>query len=337
RVLSLNFCALSTAKGMKLIMIIWHISNDTEAWEIEVGPVTVLKGYDSLWYKLIRLIEDYFINKQSTVKIFEDTQPLFLKDWECFFIPFDAHLQFDKIAAKSPLRDMQEQICEELALSHVYQELQEVWGELEEELLFIKNKFAKYEVGVKLKPFESNNLQSFISLFAEKQMMTPIDYKIMLLKLLSNKELEKRRLILIEFPELYADNSQVIEFMENINLLASMGTKIIIVTNQKTTKHCNYVCNGEIINEARLENIKRKVINEVPFICDELTFIQAKNSLLRAVDNFEFNNKFLTLSSMQNEKILVLVFVMLFHLDISVNLDMTGISGNLKEFLKCYY
>ncbi|WP_075980024.1 hypothetical protein [Bacillus massilinigeriensis] len=190
----------------------WNIIKEDVEWEIEVGPITILKGQHGLWYELIRMIDDFFSNKGSIVKIFEDTQLLNKKDWDCLFIPFDCHLLVDKITSKSPLKPLLEGVCEDLILSPAYNELLNIWEELREEVQFIKSKVEKYGLELQLESFDLEQLKSFLTFHTLKRNMTPIGYKKLMLDLFIDKNIEKKQLIIIELPELYSNNRECKKF-----------------------------------------------------------------------------------------------------------------------------
>ncbi|MFX0561212.1 hypothetical protein TEPIDINF_002683 [Tepidibacillus infernus] len=317
-------------------MIIWNIISEELECEVEVGPITVLKGSHELWFKLVRLIDDYFTNKNTEVQIYEDTQLLYKKDWECLFIPYDAHLQFDKINSKSPLKILLDEMSEELSYSPVYLELLSIWDELRDELDLVNTKIEKYGLTLKMESFGIDHLKDFLLFTATKNIMTPIEYKTMLLNLFADKLNDKKRLIIIELPELYANNTQFTEFINIVEQLSKMGIQFLIVTQKNLSGNHNYVFDEKIINEALLENMKRKVFSEVPFICENDLYEEAKDHLLKVVDNFVFQNRKLGLSTIQNEAIIVLLYVMINHLNIRIPLDMSGISPNLQAFVKSY-
>lgn len=258
------------------------------------------------------------------------------KDWECLFIPFDAHLQIDKLNAKSPLRGILEEVCEELSLSPVYIELLDIWEELSDEVQFSNHKIDKYGLGLQLKPFELEYLNAYLSFTTKKQMMTPVEYKKLLLNLFNDKVMEKKRLVIIELPELYAEDFQFKEFISIMDQLSSKGIHFIIVTQREVTGNCNYVFGEKILNEACIENLKRKILSEVPFICENELFEKAKQQLLQAVDNSIFNGEKQVLSRQHNEATVVLLFLMIHHLNIRIDLETKGIFSSLDKFIKSY-
>lgn len=317
-------------------MIMWHIEVEGEEWEIEVGPVTILKNHHNFWFKLVRLIDDFFTNKSSEVQVYEDTQPLHKKDWECLFLPFDAHLQLDKVTAKSPLKSVLDEVCEELSLSPAFHELLEVWDELKEELQFVNRNLEKYNLSVNISSFEQDDLKSYLSFQSLHSMMTPIEYKKLLLRLFTDKVIEKKRLVIIELPELYANKDDFIELMSLINDLALKGIRFIIVTGERIEGNSNFVFQEKIINEACIEMRKRRILSELPFVCDDEIFEEAKRILLQAVDNsFIFEEKELLLTN-NDEAIVVILFVLIQQLNIAISLDTSGLPMNLNQFIKAY-
>ncbi|XJZ27779.1 hypothetical protein ACF5W4_02720 [Bacillota bacterium Lsc_1132] len=317
-------------------MIIWQIFDEGNQWEIEVGPITILSGYDVQWYKLIRNIEDYFCNKSTIVDIFEDEEKLHKKDWECFFIPFDAHLQLDKLTAKSPLKPIIDELSEEIYLSPTFNELIDFWHDLKDEIELLGKRVGKYNLKLELSDFGIDNLKSHLTLKTFNNSMSPFDYKKLLLTLYGEKVIEKKRLILIELPELYAEDNEFRELLQIIQQFSEKGVWFIIISQKRIDGNNNYIFKGKVINNAAIESIKRIVLNEVPFVCNECQFNKAKNFLMNNVDNlYKVNNK-ISLSTGFKEDEIVVFFVLAKHLKLEVSIDVSGISPNLKEFIKTY-
>ncbi len=317
-------------------MKLWHIKENNRELEIDVGSITILRGSHSTWYKLIRSIEDYFINRNSEVSILEDTQLLHKKDWECLFIPFDASLDLNKITTKSPLKHLLDEVSNEIALTPIFSELITIWDEMNEELEFVKRKFEKYDIDINLKEFDIDDLKSFIE-FKTKQMLTPIEYKKLLLTLFTDKYPEKKRLVIIELPELYAEETRLLELISDIVSLSNKGTSFIIVTTSDLFNgNANYIFSDHVLNDAKVMLVKRKVINELPFYCDNDLFERAKSKLLDYVDNSIKSNEKTPLSTDQDEMLITTIFLLAYHLNIKVNLDISVLSQNMKAFSNSY-
>jgi len=317
-------------------MIMWNIKNESYQWEIEVGDITILKGSNIIWYKLVRLIEDFFENKASTVKIYEDTQLLHKKDWECLFIPFDAHLQLDKINSKSPLKFIVDEVCNELELSPIYHEILDVWEALIDEVELMNHRVEKYGLDLKLELLKLDVIRDALTFSPINKEMTPIEYKKLLLSLFAEKYIDKKRLIIVELPELYADDMQLSDFLNSVKIFTGKGIKFIIVTQQSIKGNTNYLIDNKIINISCIDNLKRKVQNEVPFVCDDELFQMAKINLLQAVDNYKYKGESFKLLTRENSMLMVVIFVILFHIDIKLNLDTSRVESNIKEFIKSY-
>lgn len=319
-------------------MKMWHIVENGIEKKIEVGPITILKGSSSEWYTIARAIEDFFNNKKSEISIYEDTQLIHTKDWECLFIPYDANLQLNKFTIKSPLKTLLDDVCNEISMSPLYQEFLDAWEDLREEMNLIQNKLVKYELGVQLKPFEIDDLKSQITFHLLKKVITPIQYKKLLLTLFSDRVIQKKTLIIIEFPELYTEESEFLDLMEKITVLLGKGFSFILITQKNISGNLNYIVSGKnkILNEARIENLKRKIINEVPFYCEEVIFDQVKQYLLKYVDNYPLGEAKMELSTDFTNKHKIVLFVLLKYLDIGINIDITDIPVNLEAFVKSY-
>jgi hypothetical protein len=317
-------------------MKLWHVVNEGVEKVIDIGSVTVLKNSESEWFKLTRNIDDFFNNKKSEIFIYEDTELLHPKDWECLLIPYDASLQLDKLNAKSPLKNLMDEICDELAMSPVYYELLDVWESLREEMSLVKQKIEKYDLGVKLKDFEVEGIKNFLSFSPLVEIMTPIQFKKLLLKLFAEKGIEKKKLIIIELPELYAEAAELAELFLEVNKLSLKGINFIINTQESIKGNSNSIINGEVINEAKIESIKRKIVTEVPFYCEDDLYDEAKMFFLQAVDNQGFKGRKIELPTGYDEKIRVVIFVMIKTLDIGMNIDLSGVPPNIRAYIKSF-
>lgn len=317
-------------------MKMWHIEKDNIERAIDVGPVTILKGSHSEWYKIARAIDDFFNNKKTEVVICEDTQLLHPKDWECLFIPFDAHVQLDKLNSKSPLKILLEDICNELSMSPIYHELQDVWENLREEIKLVQSKLNHYELSLEIKDFQLENLKDFLFFYPMNKMMTPVQFKKLLLKVFTNKKMEKKRLIILELPEIYANLLEKTDLKNEVECLSKKGNQFIIVTQENYQGNINFILNEIVINGAMIEEIKRKVLNEVPFYCEEQLFEEAKKRLFEIVDNSPLFSDSIELSTTYTEKLDVLLFVIAKQLGIKVKVDVSGISPNLVAYIKSY-
>lgn len=320
-------------------MIIWKIYFDNIDIDIEMGAVTVLKGSHKKWFQLIRLIEDFFCNKNSTVSILEDTQDVRKKDWECYFIPFDSQIQLDKFSAKSPLKFLLDEFVEVLSNSStLLSEINDLWVELAEEIEFIseQEKFSKYTLKLSLKDLSLDEIKKFIKFEPLNKWMTPFEYKKLLLNLIIDKSVERKRLIIIEFPELYTSKREMDLFCDIINRLVKKGVHFLIVTNHSLSGNLNYIYKGKIINNAELEKIKRKVINEIPYFFDDSMYMVAKKHLLRLVDNIEDDEREIKLSTDLESSISIAIYIMLKHLGIDSTVDTSSIPKNLSAFINSY-
>lgn len=318
-------------------MILWHIEEENGVeYEIEVGPVTIFKGSDPIWYSVVRYIEDFFTNKNSTISIYEDTQPIHKKDWDCLFIPFDAHLQMEKLNAKSPLKSILDNVCQELTLSPSYMALTDVWEEIKEEIQFLNTKINQYGVGLGLQPFEVDELKKYLSFYPLQQSMTPIEYKKILIKLFGDQVVEKKKLIILELPELYATEEQLNDLLEIVEALSRKGFWFIIVTHRDIKGNVNFSVGGRIINGASVEKIKRIVSVEAPFFVEEDIFQEAKRVFLQIVDNPEYHRGKYMLSTGDNEMTAVVIYMLLRRSGLELNIDMSMFPENLVKFVEAY-
>jgi len=317
-------------------MILWNIVNREVEYEVEVGPTTIFKGSDPTWFRIVRMIEDFFINKDSEVKIFEDTQPIHRKDWECLLIPFDAHIDLDKLNSKSPLKPIIDSICYDISLTPSYLALTELWEEVNEELDFLHSKVKSYGLGLSLAPFSLNDLRKYISFYPLQKFMTPIEYKQMLIKLFCNQEIVSKKLVILEPPELYASDEHFYELMDVIEDQRKKGIWFMIVTNREIKGNVNHMFQGKIINNAFVEKMKSMIIAEAPIYIDEEIFQEAKCAFLNIVDKSNFYQEKIQLSTDHQYATTIVAFMLMRQIDKSLNVDLSTLPPNLVKFLEEY-
>src|SRR5690606_16670040 len=118
--------------------------------------------------------------------------------------------------------------------------------------------------------------------------LSPIEIKILYLKLLLEKELTKRLLLIIELPEIYAEEQELKEFVTVLEQLICRGCNaIIITTSDEIVGRNNFILNNQVINEARIDLLRSKLISTVPIPIDEQEFLKAKDLLLSSVDKWD--------------------------------------------------
>ncbi|MFK4998372.1 hypothetical protein ACI2OX_16795 [Bacillus sp. N9] len=108
-----------------------------------------------------------------------------------------------------------------------------------------------------------------------------------MLRLISEQPIDKNNLIIIELPELFAEQEKLFDLKETIIRMKRRGFKFLMVTNSpQFSGRKNYYINNQIINEASLELIKNKVLIDMPFEAEKSKYEEAKNWVFNAVDNF---------------------------------------------------
>ncbi|WP_062107074.1 hypothetical protein [Bacillus niameyensis] len=318
-------------------MIIWHIEGNGREVEIEVGPLTVLKGSHQKWFTLVRKINDFFNEKKSDVQIYEDTQLLHKQDWECIFIPFDASLELDKINTKSPLKILLDEMSDELTMIPSYYELISIWEELIEEVQFISHKLKRFDLKLDLANFELDFLKKHLTFQSMNQLMTPIEYKKLILQLCAERGMDKKRIIIVELPELYASKKELANFIGMVHDLLEVGTRFIIVTNSiAQVGNRNYIFNGRIINNAILENMKQIILSELPFYCQDAIYREVQQMVIDHVDKYGDGTLENAFTHNYQESVIAVLYVISKNLSIDLNLDLSKVSPNISKFLSSY-
>jgi hypothetical protein len=314
-------------------MIQWSIKVDNKEFVIETGAVTILKSARWEWFTLIRHIHDFFDSKNSPVEIFEDTQPLYKKDWECLFIPFDAEIELTKMTSKSPLKPLADELIGKLTSSPLFYNLTTLWDELAEELDVLSNNLGEYGLKATFFPLTEDDLKKYLVFQPIKEQMAPFDFKMMLLKLFANKFIDKKRLVILELPELYCNEANIKSLHSVIRKYADKGIKFILVTDINVEGNKNFMIHDKIINQASFETIKRKIINALPFACDDELYVKAVNYTMEAVDNSMNVYHIIEKSFEVSEALAILIYTMFKELGIQISLDKSRFSNNIQSFL----
>lgn len=319
-------------------MKLWQIEVDKENLVLDMDKITVLKGYHKKWFRTARRIHEFFNSRNTQVQILEDAQPINKKDWECLIIPFDESMQLDKITLKSPLQLVLEKIIESLVACPQYHSILEEWELLkEEEEIINKAVLERFNLKFELKLFEETHLKDFIVFSSNYDKLSPIEIKILYLKLLLEKELTKRLLLIIELPEIYAEEQELKEFVTVLEQLICRGCNaIIITTSDEIVGRNNFILNNQVINEARIDLLRSKLISTVPIPIDEQEFLKAKDLLLSSVDKWDSKwDHALNLNVIHSTEIIVL-YVLLKLLGIHWNVDTSKFPPNIRSFFADY-
>lgn len=319
-------------------MKLWRIDMKNESTTLDMGSITIMKGFHKRWFRIARGINDFFSNRASEVKIYEDGQLINKKDWECLLISFNESIQLDKVTIKSPLQIIYDKIIEALIASPQYESILEEWEVLkEEEEIINKTILEKFDLKFELKRLDDVKLKDFITLTSNRGILTPIDIKILMLKLLLEREITKQLLIIIELPELYAEEQELEELLLILDQLINSGCNAIIITTLDEIKgRGNFIWNDQVINEARVEILKSKIFNIVPIPIEEEDFLRAKELLLSSVDKVSIQrNLSIDLKDIHSSQIVVL-YVLLKQLSIEWNIDLNRFPPNLQKFFAEY-
>ncbi|MFS0614232.1 hypothetical protein [Lederbergia ruris] len=318
-------------------MNIWNLKHGDKEFNLDIGDSTILVDQSVIWYELVRLIDDYFNNRHTEVQLEEGTTAIQKKDWNCYLIPYDAHLQMDKVTAKSPLNTIINACVEKLSMSPIFFELKDVWSELQEEVYFVNESLSQYDVVATVEDIEEKDLKSFISLRSKKSIMTPIEYKLLLLRLINEKSMSKRTLIILEMPELFADKENMENLVKTVNEMVNKGVRFIIVTsNTSMNGRKNYCIENQIFNEVSIELVKRKVLMDAPFGLEETDFDETKKKIFESVDNSLEKGNFRG-NYIQNPDLhRVLKYMVFRNLNISQPIDTDGLPENIVEFIHDY-
>lgn len=315
-------------------MKIWSIVTPENEVEIEVSKKTLLYKQHYEWKLLTEHINNYFNVRNSTVEIYEDGIPLNKKDWKCFFIPFDVNIQLSKITASSPLKEIQNNITEQLTFSPLYDELQELWEQIDGELEFINQKLKKWRIQSKLNPIDKKAISQFINFQPTlDNKLSPLEVKELLINIILEGNMDKKTLIIVELPELFSTEKELQKFNSIIDQAIDRGYQFMFISNHKLFGIGNYLFKNKIVHSAMLEQIKQKVCNEVPFYCSEKLFEEAKNLFLRLVDNSISEEDLLQLSGNDFGVIITIIHVIMYNLDIDPIQVPQGLEPNLKKFI----
>lgn len=318
-------------------MRVWNIQCAETEYEIDFGSCTILKGQHFIWHSVIRSIDNFFNQRGSPVIITEDAIPINKKDWKCFFIPFDCKIETEKITAKSPLNSPLADFVSEIALSPSFLELQDVWEEIQEESDFANRILQPFDLRAEVRSFEEADLKSFIQLKSSFQSVLPVNDKMTFLQLIQNEPMDKQILVLMELPEIYSTEQQLEQMIDKINSMRAKGVYFVIVTSGlAVTARKNFIVKNQVVNESAISCLKRQLIVEAPCGIEEEQFYEAKNKLLRIVDNCSETVLFEQIEQEQDSICRLLMYMILRKLGIQGSVDTKGFPGNISSFLTKY-
>lgn len=320
-------------------MNVWTIIDKNSEVEIEVSKKTLLYGQHYKWTLLTRQIDRFFNDRNSNVEILNDGIPLNKKDWKCYYIPLDINIELEKITARSPLKEVQNDVVNQIGSSPLYHELLELWYELGEELQFINQKFKKWGIRANLTSLTNRELEKFINFSPTNHTpLSPIDFKTLMLNMIFEKELTKKTLIIIELPELLAEDSKLEKFKKKIEKAITLGYKFIFVSQEKDLGNAkNYLYNNKVVHEAILEKIKDKVCDQLPFHCSPELYNRAKEYFFKLVDNSEDKDILMEEIISESGAIFTILFVFMYNLGMEPIQAPQGLEPNLKRFIASLY
>lgn len=318
-------------------MILWNVKQEENEFNIEVGNITLLMGQHLLWYELVRKIDEFFNSRGTSVQIEEDAMPLVKKDWDCYFIPYDTKLQMDKITTRSPLNDLINECADRIVQSPAYMNFTDAWKDLQDEMFFVNEFLMRYEIRASIDEFSESTLKKFILLSGMKEFLSPVEYKSLQLQLIYEKGIDKKTLIILEMPEIFANEDELEKLNNLICRMEKKGYKFIIVTNSTIFEgNKNYLVNHAIVNNAFLEVKRRDILANAPFGVEEEQFEQAKEEVFKLVDNCPFNGLLSYKKTEHATPVQVLTAMIANELDIALTLDTKGFPPNIKKFIEQY-
>lgn len=266
------------------------VKNDNEI-TLAVDSISLLTGYSGIWYDIIFDIKDYFNNRASDVSLRFDDTSINKKDWECLFLTSDTALSFDdKLTLKSPIYAELLKLATNHLESPEYIQLQNCWQDFAEVLVKdFKDKMdlLKLELYLTYENLPLSNLLTNLKMQTDEK-MSLFQQRITLLKWFLKNPQEKQRLIIFEYPELYADEEQLFELNEMLNKLNS-ATYVILLSNYEfSVKEKNIIYNNSIINKYYLNLFYDVIVDEAPFILEQEEFDTAMSVLINYGHKWNF-------------------------------------------------
>lgn len=266
------------------------VKNDNEI-TLALDSISLLTGYSGIWYDIIFDIKDYFNNRASDVSLKFDDICINKKDWECLFLTSDTALSFDdKLTLKSPIYAELLKLATNHLESPEYIQLQNCWQDFAEVLVKdFKDKMdlLKLELYLTYENLPLSNLLTNLKMQTDEK-MSLFQQRITLLKWFLKNPQEKQRLIIFEYPELYADEEQLFELNEMLNNLNS-ATYVILLSNYEfSVKEKNIIYNNSIINKYYLNLFYDVIAGEAPFIFEQKDFDTAMLVLINYGHKWNF-------------------------------------------------
>ncbi len=273
------------------------ILKDKEEYTLAFSKLTILHGYSNIWYDIVNCIKEFFYGKNSDTKLCLDTVAINKKDWECIFLSFSDSISFsDKLTLKSPIYLKLLQLVNENTDILEYTILHNSWFDFCDTLTDIfKNQMNSLDLNLNLQynDIPVSAIVSNLKIVSDQDLLF-FDKRLILLKWFLSSSQTKCRIIIIEYPEIYADSKQLNNLLDIINHNNKNETYFILISGYEfKCEYCkNIILNDSILNEYYINLFCDKVKESLPFMFYEYEFTFSAKFLVDFLNSSSFYYEF---------------------------------------------
>ncbi|WP_099222173.1 hypothetical protein [Listeria costaricensis] len=295
----------------------WTIQTKSRKFVLAVDKVTQLYGELQDWREIIDALEAFFSRKSPDIVIFEGNQVMVQQDYEFYYI--DRNFDLKKL-----LKGREERFLDELMLSPIYRDFVESWEMLQEEVSFLgKEKYQELLQLIDLRNFEKNDLRRFLQFKHEQTDM--------IRQLVLQGDIHKKQIFVLDIANKWMNEVELSKFIletQKRGILVFLVGKVEI---EGTISNVFY--QQSIINRIKMENVYEKVQENIPVYYQEEDWETAKNWSIRAVDNFGDEGVILTLFSVDNLAVFLLVYFIFIFCEWPLTVDFQGVSVDMRKYI----
>lgn len=300
----------------------WRM-NDSKSTTLLMSEVTLLKGRVDKWLEVIELFRQTFDSKK--IDIYEGEEKLNINDYCLNILSYtDDYHSTDSVNAKTNLKNL---FTAYLELSPFYKNLVGSWEELQEEVELLSHELG-YSQKIQLNNFPKKIVEEHLKW--KTNMGSQLDGMVQQINLTRKFIPDKRHIFILIHPEEVLVKK---ELSELYNLLERQSSYFILVGNFLFDGTTNLIYKNRIINQLLISRKKEQIASLLPFVFDEKDFDIALNWYITIVENSKDKTIDLSISSVDNLRYFIYVFLMIYVTELPLKVDFMGIPQEYKRFI----
>ncbi|SFH52634.1 hypothetical protein [Pisciglobus halotolerans] len=310
----------------------WHIHNQDYFHTLLLEHVTFLKGNKQIWNFLLDDLQQYFSNKATPLKIYQDATLLPRNDFS--FIAFSPNEDFDSKALQQIMKTQKKQFLNTLTFSPFYKALADSWEELIEEVEFLNNQNSSASLNFSLLPFDRDWVAKNL-VFSEKSYLNLSNFRKILFQLetLETTVEGKQQIICIVNPEKFLTNAELSRFYDYLEKNPN-GKHYLIITESNLAAATNVFYNDTIRNKLDCFKVKNKLMKDFPANWDNQQFSIACNWYISLVDKYRDETVFLDLETVDNLETFIYLYSLFILTSTPLIVDLARIPSSLRKYFE---